>query len=289
MAFHVFAPRRPSLAAVFLAALTLVVVLAPAGARAADPVDAATLSAQEAAMVAALNQDRTERGRIAVRVDSRLMSIARARSDDMVAKGYFSHTQPDGRNVFDILTAQHITWYNAGEIIAWNNYPMDSTVSAANRQWMGSAGHKAIIISTDYNYVGVGLAVDPGTGKKVWTAVYLKGPDRTPARAAWATSTIGTTGSAGSRRVSLKWSGSDPRLQVLTAGLKAFSVQRRVDGGPWATVWSGTTATTGALTLATGHVYDIRIAAVDKRGNWSDWKTQRVDLRRMRLIASPRT
>jgi hypothetical protein len=43
------------------------------------------------------------------------------------------------------------------------------------------------------------------------------------------------------------------------------------------------------LTLATGHVYDIRIAAVDKRGNWSDWKTQRVDLRRMRLIASPRT
>ena len=62
------------------------------------------------------------------------MAIARARSADMVAKHYFSHTQPDGRNVFDILTAQHITWYGAGEIIAWNNYPTRaSTASTRTR------------------------------------------------------------------------------------------------------------------------------------------------------------
>jgi uncharacterized protein YkwD len=84
-------------------------------------VDAATLTATEAAMVSALNADRTSHGLVAVRVDARLMAIARARSNDMVAKHYFGHTQPDGRNVFDILTAQHITWYNAGEIIAANN------------------------------------------------------------------------------------------------------------------------------------------------------------------------
>ena len=58
------------------------------------------------------------------------MAIARARSTDMVEKDYFSHTQPDGRNVFSILSAQGITWYNAGEIIAYNNYPLDSTISA---------------------------------------------------------------------------------------------------------------------------------------------------------------
>jgi uncharacterized protein YkwD len=288
MPSRVSAPVLRRLATVVLAAFTLVATTAPAGVRAADPVDEATLTTQEAAMVAALNKDRTDRGLIEVRTDSRLMAIARARSNDMIAKGYFSHTQPDGRNVFDILTAQHITWYNAGEIIAWNNYPMDSTVSAANRQWMNSAGHKAIIVSTDYNYVGVGLAVDPVTAKKMWTAVYLKGPDRTPARAAWGTTALATTATPGTRRVSLKWSGSDPRLQVLTAGLKSFTVQRRVDGGAWGTVWSGTTATSGGLTLATGHVYEIRISAVDKRGNASDWKTQVVDLRRMRLVASSR-
>jgi uncharacterized protein YkwD len=279
---------RRRLASVLLAALTLAALVPAAGVRAGDPVDEATLTAQEAAMVVALNKDRTDRGLVAVRVDPRLMDIARARSDDMVAKDYFSHTQPDGRNVFDILNAAHITWYNAGEIIAWNNYPMDSTVSTANRQWMNSPGHKAIIVSTDYNYVGVGLAVDPATGKKLWTAVYLKGPDRTPARAAWGSASVATAAVAGTRRVGLKWSGSDPRLQVLTAGLKSFTVQRRTDGGSWITIWSGTTATSGTVTLATGHRYEVRVAAVDKRGNWGDWMTQVVDLRRIRLVATPR-
>ena len=67
-----------------------------------------TISQAEQAMVDALNADRTAAGLVPVQVDSRLMSIARARSVDMATKHYFSHTQPDGRNVFDILTAaQH--------------------------------------------------------------------------------------------------------------------------------------------------------------------------------------
>src|ERR1700741_3790426 len=77
------------------------------------------------AIVARLNADRAAAGLVALRVDPRLMAIARARSADMIAKDYFSHTQPDGQNVFDIINAQHITWYKAGENIAWNNYPMD--------------------------------------------------------------------------------------------------------------------------------------------------------------------
>ena len=57
-------------------------------------------------MVDLLNADRTAAGLVPVRVDARLMAIARARSVDMATKHYFSHTQPDGRNVFDILTAK---------------------------------------------------------------------------------------------------------------------------------------------------------------------------------------
>jgi uncharacterized protein YkwD len=268
-----------------LASLTLVAVLgaaiaAPGGSVAGTPsVDEATLSAAETAMVAALNADRTSLGLVAVRVDPRLMAIARARSDDMAAKGYFSHTQPDGRNVFDILTAQHITWYNAGEIIAWNNYPMDSTVSAANRQWMGSPGHKAIIVSSDYNYVGVGLAIDPSTGKKLWTAVYLKGPDRTAAlaRVTGAALRAGTT--AATRYTKLTWSGYDPRLQVLTAGLGTFTVQKNTDGAGWATVVSSTSLTYTNFLLRVGHRYEFRVAARDKRGNQGVWVTRVIDLR----------
>ena len=78
---------------------------------------------------------------------ARLMAIARARSADMVANNYFSHTQPDGRNVFDIISASGITWFGAGEIIAWNNYPtLDTSLQRANLDWLASPGHYAIVV-----------------------------------------------------------------------------------------------------------------------------------------------
>ena len=274
------APSRRRLASLALVAVLGAAIVAPGAAVATSiTIDEATLSATEMAMVATLNADRTALGLVPVRVDPRLMAIARARSVDMVEKGYFSHTQPDGRNVFAILTEQGITWYTAGEIIAWNNYPMDTTVSAANRQWMGSAGHKAIIISTNYNYVGVGLAIDPDTGKKVWTAVYLKGPDRTAARVTAYTPRISAGSTAATRSVKLAWSGYDPRLQVLTSGLRSYAIQRRVDGGSWTTILSSTTLRVTYQTLAVGHRYEFRITARDWARNPGAWVTKVVDLR----------
>ncbi|HET7029608.1 MAG TPA: CAP domain-containing protein [Candidatus Limnocylindrales bacterium] len=273
------APGRRRFASLLLTAVGIASIAAPAGLRAADPVDAATLTAAESAMVTALNQDRDAAGLVRVRVDPRLMAIARARSDDMVAKAYFSHTQPDGRNVFDILNGAGITWYNAGEIIAWNNYPMDSTVSAANRQWMGSPGHKAIITSADYNYVGVGLAIDPATGKKLWTAVYLKGPDRTGATTKLGGTTFYPWKTSTTRTVKVTWSGSDPRLQVLTAGLSNFAVAVRVDGGAWSTITTSTTLRYRYVTVRKGHRYEIRISAKDKRGNRGAAVIRVVDMR----------
>ena len=264
-----------------IAAVLGVVILAPAAvaATAPPPVSAAAVTAAETAMVAALNADRTALGLVPVQVDARLMAIARARSVDMATKGYFSHTQPDGRNVFNILTAQQITWYNAGEIIAVNNYPMDSTASVANRQWMNSPGHKAIIISKDFNYVGVGLALDPATGKKLWTAVYIKGPDRTGARATVTGAALRTGPTADSRYAKLTWSGYDPKLQVLTAGLANFTVQRRIDGGAWTTAVTSTTSTYTTFQVRIGHLTEFRIAARDKKGNQGAWSTRVIDLR----------
>src|SRR6478752_1149287 len=167
---------RPRLLAVLAASLLALGIVGPATVSAVDVAGSATISANESTMLTLLSKDRSAHGLVAARTDSRLMAIARARSTDMATKGYFSHTQPDGRNVFDILSADHVTWYNAGEIIAWNNYSMDLTAAIANSQWMNSPGHHAIIVSTDFNYVGVGLALDPATGKKLFTAVFIKGP-----------------------------------------------------------------------------------------------------------------
>jgi uncharacterized protein YkwD len=278
------APRLRRLASVVLASMAILAIAAPGGASAATATattatDDPSVSALELDMVAALNQNRTDLGLVPVRIDSRLMAIARARSNDMVAKDYFSHTQPDGRNVFDILSTQHISWYNAGEIIAWNNYPIDSTVSAADRQWMGSPGHKAIIISGDFNYVGVGLALDPATGKKLWTAVYIKGPDRTAAQATAYTPQLGSWTSSRTRTAKVAWTGYDPRLQVLTAGLRSFTIQIRTDGGAWRTISSSTTSKAFSFRAWKGHWYQLRIAARDRAGNQGAWVTKTIDLR----------
>lgn len=269
------------LASLAIVAVLGLAILAPASVAATTPppVDAATVSAAELSMVAALNANRTALGLVPVQTDARLMAIARARSADMVAKKYFSHTQPDGRNVFNILTGKAITWYNAGEIIAWNNYPMTSTVSVANRQWMNSPGHKAVVISKDFNYVGVGLALDPVTGKKLWTAVYIKGPDRTPAKAAATGAALRAGPTATTRYTKLTWQGYDPKLQVLTAGLANFTVQRKVDSGAWATVVASTTLTYTNFQVSVGHRYEFRVAARDKRGNQGAWSVKVIDLR----------
>jgi uncharacterized protein YkwD len=265
------APRRSRLAPLLAVALLAALVAAPAT-TAAD--ETMTITAAESAMIAALNADRHEKGLIPVRVDTRLMAIARARSADMVAKNYFSHVQPDGRSVFDIIKSSGITWFAAGEIIARNNYPTLSTsLQAANLGWKASDGHYEIIISTKYNYVGVGLAVDAVSGNKVWTAVYLKGPDRTGARAVARTPSVTAGSTSSRRRVTVSWSGADVRLQVLTSGLYTYWIQRQTDSGNWVTVTSSTLRTSRAFDLPRHHTYHFRIRARDHAGNWGNWST----------------
>jgi uncharacterized protein YkwD len=260
--------------AILVAATLFATVAAPAPAAAAM-----SASQAELAMVNALNADRTAVGLVPYRVDSRLMSIARARSVDMATKHYFSHTQPDGRNVFDLISAAKITWYNAGEIIAWNNYPtLETSVPAANNQWLNSPGHKALIVSTTFNYVGVGLAVDAASGKKFWTAVFIKGPDRTGAQATTAQPTVTTGSTSTTKKVTVSWSGADVRLQVLTSGFHSYWVQRRVDGGAWTTVWASTTLRAMSLQVPVNHRYEFRVAARDKAGNWGTWSTVQAQL-----------
>ena len=249
----------------------------PAPAAAAD----LTIAGAELEEVRLINAERAKAGLVPVRVDSRLMSLARYRSVDMVKKNYFSHVQPDGRNVFDLIAASGIKWYGAGEIIAWNNWStLASSAEIARDGWMNSPGHRAVLMSPDFNYVGVGLAVDWATGKKMWTGIFLKGPDRT---GAWAKlgsvySTRSTTTRA-YRTVTLPWNGGDVRLSVLTAGFSHYQTQIRVDSNSWR--WSSTWTTASSKTFKAWitHEYDFRVRACDKAGNCGNWSTVH-DIRR---------
>jgi uncharacterized protein YkwD len=272
------------------AALVVGLMLASFAAPATVAAEDLTISEAEQRLVSLLNADRTSRGLVAVQVDSRLMEIARARSVDMATKHYFSHTQPDGRNVFNILNGAAIKWYNAGEIIAWNNYPtLELATANANTQWMNSPGHRAIVLSTSMNYVGVGIAIDASTGKKYFTAVYIKGPDRTGARSTTKAPTIAAGTTSLTKRVTVSWTGADVKLQVLTSGFHSWQVQRRTDRGAWVTMWTSTTRSSATLDLAGGHTYEFRTAARDNAGNWGAWSTATATLpRRIGVVVSGR-
>jgi uncharacterized protein YkwD len=264
-------PSRPR--AALPLALILIAGLIPASA-ATVSASADTIAAAEQQALILTNKRRTDRGLVPLRLDARLARIARERAQYMADTGRFSHTQANGVTVFDKIDAARIRWYGAGEIIAWNTAgPLDYSASFAVRGWMGSPSHRAIVVSRDHNYVGFGLAIaDDGT--RYWAGVYLRGPDRTGGWMRFGTFSKVNL-SALWARGTVRWTGGDTRLQVLTSGHRYFHVLWRRAGGSWHSL--GTTrATSLTKWWRRGWVYEVRVRERDRAGNWGAWKTRTI-------------
>jgi uncharacterized protein YkwD len=259
------------LAASAIAILLLVSLAGPAAA-ALPTFDLTTLAQAEANLVSRVNAERSARGLIGLQLDPAAVAIARERAETMAATDVLSHTNPDGSDVFDAIAAAGIPWFGAGEVIVWNSWPAeaDSTTQAA-AAWFASPPHASILLSSDFNYAGFGAAVSPTSGKRYYAGVILKRTDRT---GAWAK--VGASSQrvvdAGKAKVTVRWTGGDPRLQVLTAGLRDYEVQRRVKGGSWRALGYRTT-TSVTETLPRNRTYEYRIRARDKAGNRGSWST----------------
>jgi len=131
-----------------------------------------SLTPLEADLIARLNAERTAAGLPALAVDGNLVAIARIRSSDMAARGYFSHTSPEGQSAFTLLDQWGIPYSWAGENLARNNYPVGETVAVAAEDLMASPPHRANILSPNYTRVGVGYAED-GSGMRYYTIVFV--------------------------------------------------------------------------------------------------------------------
>ncbi|MEU8547018.1 CAP domain-containing protein [Streptomyces roseoverticillatus] len=103
-------------------------------------------------LLALVNQERAKAGCRPLRASAQLTKLAQSFSDDMARRGFFSHTDPDGRTPWD-RAAKHGIRNLGGENIA-RGHPDARAVMDA---WMHSAGHRANILNGEYRTLGIGL------------------------------------------------------------------------------------------------------------------------------------
>jgi len=190
------------LARPLLAALAAVAVLAGLGASAPAPARAAgcpgadvlpspsTLPQVADATLCLLNEQRAAHGLAPTRLNAQLTAASVAYARRMVAEAFFAHVAPDGRQLTArLLGAGYIApgdEYVIGENLAWGQGALAtprSTVSA----WMNSPGHRANVLSPEYQEIGLGIAlgtpVDPAQGATMTADYGARTAAARPARA----------------------------------------------------------------------------------------------------------
>ena len=113
------------------------------------------------------NNQRTQNGLSALKLDTETLRVARIKAQDMVDNNYFSHNSPTYGSPFQMLNSFKISYKTAGENIAGN-----SSNSSAVTAWMNSSGHKANILNSSFNYTGIGVVKSSKYGK-VYVQMFL--------------------------------------------------------------------------------------------------------------------
>ncbi|MBW1598589.1 CAP domain-containing protein [Streptomyces sp. JJ38] len=113
-----------------------------------------------------VNAERAKAGCGPVRTNSRLAEAALAHSRDMAARSFFDHTNPDGEDPGDRITAAGYQWSRYGENIARGQ----RTASEVVEGWMNSPGHRANILNCSFEEMGIGRHT--GSGGPWWTQVF---------------------------------------------------------------------------------------------------------------------
>ena len=116
-----------------------------------------------AQVVALVNKERSAAGCGPLSEDPLLNKAALGHSEDMDARDFFDHTNPDGADPGQRITAAGYTWSTYGENIAQGQ----QTPEAVMDSWMNSPGHRANILNCAFKDIGVGI--HKGTGGPWWT------------------------------------------------------------------------------------------------------------------------
>ncbi|MEU8527681.1 sigma-70 family RNA polymerase sigma factor [Streptomyces sp. NPDC048629] len=116
-------------------------------------------------VIALVNSERSKAGCGPVTGNDLLHKAARGHSDDMAARDFFDHTNPDGDGPGERITAAGYRWSTYGENIAMGQ----RTPAQVMDSWMNSPGHRANILNCAFKEIGIGVH---DAGGPYWTQVF---------------------------------------------------------------------------------------------------------------------
>jgi len=103
-----------------------------------------------------INNERVSVGAGPLSINGNLHTAAQLHSQDMIDQDYFSHTSLDGRTYIDRINDAGYSGYTAlGENIAYHSGQADA--QQVFDMWMGSSGHRANMLNSNFNELGLGV------------------------------------------------------------------------------------------------------------------------------------
>jgi len=137
----------------------------------AEIASSAGSSSVESDIIHMINNIRADRGLQLLNPNPILNSIARSRSQDMINRGYFSHSTPEGKNLSDILVENGVMYACIAENLSQASPPSWGSPDAIINLWMNSSQHRANLLNPHYGQLGLGIA--DGNGRRVVTLIFM--------------------------------------------------------------------------------------------------------------------
>ncbi len=106
------------------------------------------------ALLRATNQERALNGLPPLRLNRKLSLAATDRVNDMFSKQYFDHVAPDGLEPFTWADKRGYRYRLIGENLAVGYRSAGAVVDG----WMHSPGHRANILTTGFDEIGIAVA-----------------------------------------------------------------------------------------------------------------------------------
>ncbi len=132
-----------------------------------SPYNPAAVSAADVAILT--NKERSEKDIPVLQRNSLLDQAAQMKAQDMAANGYYAHVSPDGVTPMHWVGKAGYKYLIMGENLVVNRTDAEQVVDA----FMGSPGHRANILRTDFTEVGIGVANGTYKGKNATFTVQI--------------------------------------------------------------------------------------------------------------------